>query len=567
MAKVFPFRLRYTAWDRVLGRPRFEDLGFIKDEMFYQQNAFVANPNPPPFHLKIIQNGFPNFLLNRYGANFTGLIIGDYEHIGVRLGMSDAVLTEDRDALNSAIDIFRQTLPQAKHAVYGAGGIQNLHHNVANDTVLLEQRRLFYLQWGAPSYAKLDEITTNAYTTLAPHVHQLWADMVTANVNTIRQVAPGKPIIVFVKPRYVHNPNLNNDWITYAQWLAQLQHLAMILTPADTMNIWEGRVGTWDPRDAANWYQATTDWVASLPEQAPAPPPPPPPLPMISAVITADTWIDQGTPTTNYGSHGEIKAMGGTSNQRMAFLRAAVTGVPTQGLQSAGLHIVVYNETTGMLHLRPFSPSSAWDENEVTWNNPPVGVVGSVISMTATPPAPSNVTFTGLESVITADGTYEFRIDNTSATDGCAMASSDPSNGPDAPLFTLVANPQPIPNAPPVISSADKIDAVIGEEYVYQIVATDPEATPLTFMLVANPPAGMTISSLGEIRWTPATIGSINVSYEVSDGVNVVSRSYTIEVTDSCSNNLSALIIQFNQLDARVQSLQATIDSIKALVC
>src|SRR5207245_235550 len=65
--------------------------------------------------------------------------------------------------------------------------------------------------------------------------------------------------------------------------------------------------------------------------------------------------------------------------------------------------------------------------------------------------------------------------------------------GTDTQTYTLHVHNQP-PNQPPEISSDPGYDATVGEEYDYQVVASDPEGQPLTYSFV-NPPAGMAIST------------------------------------------------------------------------
>ena len=75
-------------------------------------------------------------------------------------------------------------------------------------------------------------------------------------------------------------------------------------------------------------------------------------------------------------------------------------------------------------------------------------------------------------------------------------------------------------NLSPQITSAPPITAEPEILYSYQVEASDPNADPLTFLLVSGP-SGMTIgNTTGLVNWTPSDlqIGDFSVTVEVSDG-------------------------------------------------
>jgi RHS repeat-associated protein len=57
----------------------------------------------------------------------------------------------------------------------------------------------------------------------------------------------------------------------------------------------------------------------------------------------------------------------------------------------------------------------------------------------------------------------------------------------------------------------------VGQTYLYPVRALDPDGSPVTLSLVA-PPAGMTLSADGVVRWVPAAPGAYTVQVKVSDG-------------------------------------------------
>ncbi|MCC5876636.1 MAG: hypothetical protein JJU11_10500, partial [Candidatus Sumerlaeia bacterium] len=78
-------------------------------------------------------------------------------------------------------------------------------------------------------------------------------------------------------------------------------------------------------------------------------------------------------------------------------------------------------------------------------------------------------------------------------------------------------------NGPPVIASTPEEYVLEGEDYVYQVVATDPDGDPITFALLDGP-VGMTISSTGLVEWLSAD------TYDFADLV-------VIEASDNQGNS------------------------------
>ena len=91
----------------------------------------------------------------------------------------------------------------------------------------------------------------------------------------------------------------------------------------------------------------------------------------------------------------------------------------------------------------------------------------------------------------------------------------------------------PEPNNPPVIASSPLETATVGEEYVYNVLATDPDGDDLTYSLTTNPSTDMTIEqNSGVISWTPTTIGNYEVTVEVSDGKLSDIQNFFITVSE-----------------------------------
>jgi RHS repeat-associated protein len=96
--------------------------------------------------------------------------------------------------------------------------------------------------------------------------------------------------------------------------------------------------------------------------------------------------------------------------------------------------------------------------------------------------------------------------------------------------FTLTARA----NSNPVINSKAPDKAIPGTTYIYDIKATDPNGDALTYSLDSTSLGkGMTIDSLGRLRWTPTTAHALaphTVQVSVSDG-NGGSATETINLS------------------------------------
>lgn len=97
--------------------------------------------------------------------------------------------------------------------------------------------------------------------------------------------------------------------------------------------------------------------------------------------------------------------------------------------------------------------------------------------------------------------------------------------------------PPPTTNYTPTINSTPITSATVGEEYIYEIDATDLDGDTLTYFLTIKP-ADMSINySTGQINWTPTIdqIGDNNVTVEVFDDgspVKSTTQSFTIHVEE-----------------------------------
>lgn len=102
-------------------------------------------------------------------------------------------------------------------------------------------------------------------------------------------------------------------------------------------------------------------------------------------------------------------------------------------------------------------------------------------------------------------------------------------------VFTLEVSAQPS-NNPPVFTSQPRLVTTAGQLYAYDVTASDPEGQAVTFSFLPGtpPPAGMTLTSNGQLRWTPGTQGSFVIALVAVDpsGAQAV-QSFVLEVMNN----------------------------------
>lgn len=86
---------------------------------------------------------------------------------------------------------------------------------------------------------------------------------------------------------------------------------------------------------------------------------------------------------------------------------------------------------------------------------------------------------------------------------------------------------------PPVVYGLTDSVAYVGQAFSSFVDASDPDGTPLSFVLLLGGPAGLTLhGSSGELRWTPtvADVGLHTFDVEVSDSAGSITATVEIEV-------------------------------------
>jgi hypothetical protein len=122
----------------------------------------------------------------------------------------------------------------------------------------------------------------------------------------------------------------------------------------------------------------------------------------------------------------------------------------------------------------------------------------------------------------------------------------------------------PSTNAAPEFTSVPTTRAIVNVAYTDRVQAIDPEGLPLEYSLVTGPD-GMTLSSSGELSWTPsiAQLGTNSVIIQASDGITTMTQSYAVIVAESFIANHAPQIT--SQPIQQFEVGQLTVDQVVAV--
>jgi hypothetical protein len=150
----------------------------------------------------------------------------------------------------------------------------------------------------------------------------------------------------------------------------------------------------------------------------------------------ADTYVDQASSGSAYGSSSTFSAVGGSTSAKQAFLRFDVTGLPAgASVSAAKLRLVVTNDSTsGGIFQR--ITNNAWAET-ITWNTKPA-VDGAQLASVGAVALNQVVEVVLPVGTITGNGSYSFAISMPSAnTNTLAYASRQASTVANRPQLII----------------------------------------------------------------------------------------------------------------------------------
>ncbi|MFD7259015.1 DNRLRE domain-containing protein [Streptomyces sp. NPDC059874] len=160
----------------------------------------------------------------------------------------------------------------------------------------------------------------------------------------------------------------------------------------------------------------------------------------------ADTYVQDSTPATNYGTSSQFTV--DNSPVRQSFLKFTVSGL-TEAVSSAKLRIRVTSSGNSSNGGTWKSMSdTTWSETGVTWNNKPV-IDGATV---ATLGSVANDQWVEIDvtSVVAGNGTFGFGSTSTS-TNGAYYDSRE--SGADAPQLVVTTGGSPSPSPTPTSST------------------------------------------------------------------------------------------------------------------
>jgi fibronectin type 3 domain-containing protein len=159
--------------------------------------------------------------------------------------------------------------------------------------------------------------------------------------------------------------------------------------------------------------------------------------PVAPAVVTAtfspeaDSYVDNVTPTANFGAGATLK-VDTSPSLRNAYLRFTVSGV-TGTVQSARLRVFSVDPTSNGPQV--FATSNAWTETGITWNNQP-GSTGTASDDKGAISINTFVEFDVTPLVAAGNGSYSLVLIPQSS-DGFDMASREATTAANRPQLVL----------------------------------------------------------------------------------------------------------------------------------
>ncbi len=148
-------------------------------------------------------------------------------------------------------------------------------------------------------------------------------------------------------------------------------------------------------------------------------------------------------------------------------------------------------------------------------------------------PASMSISASGLISWQPDDSAIDTHTIVVRVTDSIGLASEQ--------AYFLTVVDSSVSNLPPTITSQPAASALLDQTYTYQIVASDSDGDPLTYIL-KTAPEDMTISTAGFVSWTPGATGMQTVKLDVlDDNGGRTSQSFVVTVTDGTVNQFPTI--------------------------
>ncbi|MBC8041801.1 MAG: DNRLRE domain-containing protein [Opitutaceae bacterium] len=156
----------------------------------------------------------------------------------------------------------------------------------------------------------------------------------------------------------------------------------------------------------------------------------------LTAIPSADSYIDQANATTNYGANSVLETYKTTTSEKMSYLKFDVSGYAGSAAGSATLKLTRYAADSGISVAVFAGADDSWTESGVTWNTRP----DTSSTATDTETVAATVTFDVTAAVNTAlagDKVLTLKIKNAGGTGRAAFYSSEHGTAANRPTLTV----------------------------------------------------------------------------------------------------------------------------------
>ncbi|NNF55066.1 MAG: DNRLRE domain-containing protein [Acidimicrobiales bacterium] len=246
----------------------------------------------------------------------------------------------------------------------------------------------------------------------------------------------------------------------------------------------------------------------------------------ITLVPVADTWVDESSPTTNFGTDQTLNVDGNANRAEEALLRFDVNGIAGSA-QSAKLRVFVTNATSNGPTV--VLTETTWSESAVTWNTKP-NPIGGIIDDAGSIPSGAYFEF-DVTAAITGPGTYSFAL-LPQSTNGLGFRSKEAATSPPELVITAPVGPD---TEPPSVTSLNPADGAsdVSPSAPVQVVfseAMDPATitnTSLSLSTGGQPVTGAVsyAASSRTATFTPSSPLVLGQTYDANLAVTVTDTS------------------------------------------
>jgi hypothetical protein len=239
---------------------------------------------------------------------------------------------------------------------------------------------------------------------------------------------------------------------------------------------------------------------------------------------TDDTYSQQNSATTNYGSEEKMESRIGPTHEKNCYIKFDVSGISAP-IASATFRAHIKSNPISDLTIHTVADTS-WDEMTLIWNNAPAigGSLDTVVSLAVDEWFELDVT-----SAITGDGLYSFALKTTHDENSRNISTKESDNAPELVLVYDGGGG----GSPPTFNTdpINETDATEDAAYSSTLAddASDPESDPMTFSK-ASGPAWLTVAANGDLGGTPTN---------ADVGLNV----FTVQVTATGGSDQATLNI------------------------